>query len=387
MARIVVSGYMVRHPVAGNVATFFHYVLGLRRLGHEVVYLEEKGWPYSCWDPPTGQWVDFPATGLERVRALHAAHCPDVPVVFVDAEQGTVDGMAWADLKDALSACDLLLDVGATCWLEERMLARRRAMVDLDPLFMQVERFGARVLGDYDTHFSVGTNLGAADCTVPTAGFDWIPTAPPVVADLWQAAPPSPDDAATTIANWSGYGGIEHDGVWYGQKDTEFQRLLDLPQRSPMALEVALSGAEAGVRDEFRAAGWAVRDGGDVTGSMEDYRAYIAGSQAELSPAKHAYVTTRSGWISDRTVCYLAAGRPAVVQDTGVHDEIQTGRGLLTFTDADGAVDALEDVARDLRGHSRAARELAARHFDHRVVLPRLVELATAWRPTTAAVR
>src|SRR5688500_14268928 len=304
MARIVVSGYMVRHPLAGNVATFFQYVLGLRRLGHEVLYVEEKGWPYSFYDPATGHWLDYPERGLPLVRGLVARHCPDVGVVFIDAETGVVDGMPWEDVKAALGRCDLFLDVGANCWLGERTLARRRAMVDLDPLFTQVERFGAQVLDDYHVHFTVGTNVGRPGCTVPTGGIDWLPTLPPVVADLWQAPPPRDGDPATTIANWGAYGEIEHDGVLYGQKDVEFQRLLDLAGRSPVPLEVALSGAGDDVRSLLRGAGWRVLDGGDVTRTLDDYAAYIAGSFAELSPAKHAYVATRSGWISDRTACY-----------------------------------------------------------------------------------
>src|SRR3954449_4141257 len=112
----------------------------------------------------------------------------------------------------------------------------------------------------------------------------------------------------TTIANWSAYGGVQHDGAWYGQKDREFDRIADLPARTGPAVELALSGADDAVRARLGEAGWVVRDGGDVTRTLEDYAAYIAGSQAELSAAKHAYVATRSGWFSDRTVCYLAAG-------------------------------------------------------------------------------
>jgi hypothetical protein len=386
MARIVVSGYMMRHPVGGNLATFLQWVIGLDRLGHDVLYVEEKGWPYACFDPTTRASTDFPAVGLERVRDALARHAPAVTAVWVDTERGVVDGMARDDMKAAFAGCDLFLDVGGNTWLEERLAAPHRALVDLDPLFTQVGRFGGQVLDDYHVHFTVGTNVGDPSCLVPSAGCDWIGVCPPVVVDLWRMAPPRAGAPATTVANWSAYEGVEHDGIVYGQKDTEFLRLVDLPGRVPMPLVAALDGAGAAA-DTFRDAGWEIVAGSEVSDTLDDYRAFIAGSQAELSPAKHGYVASHSGWISDRTACYLAAGRPAVVQDTSIHDAIETGRGLLTFSDADEAVSALEDVASDLHGHARAARELVNRHFDHRSVLPRVVDLATAWRPTTVQGR
>src|SRR5687768_2778719 len=107
MARIVVTGYMIRHPFGGNIATFFQYVVGLERLGHDVLYLEDKGWEWSCYEPSTGRLEQFPHTGLPLVRSLIEQHCPGVPVVYVDAEEGLVDGMPWADLKRWIASSDL----------------------------------------------------------------------------------------------------------------------------------------------------------------------------------------------------------------------------------------------------------------------------------------
>src|SRR5687767_9755028 len=160
MARVIVSGYMVRHPLAGNVLAYFQYVLGLQRLGHEVIYLEDSGWPNSSYDPETGEMGSFPTTGLRVVRDLVARYCPEVPVVYVDLESGRTDGMAWSVLKDRLEAADLLINVGGVCWLPELMTCRRRAFVDMDPFFTQVGRFGAHLLENYHVHFSYGTNVG-----------------------------------------------------------------------------------------------------------------------------------------------------------------------------------------------------------------------------------
>lgn len=378
MARIVVSGYMARHPVAGNVAVFLQYVVGLRRLGHQVLYLEDKGWAYSCWEPTTGRLEEFPRTGLPLVRRLVRRHAPGVDVVFVDAGAGLVDGCSWAELRERIAGCDLLLDVGGMCWLAERALARRRALVDLDPLFTQLGRFGARELDRYHVHFSYGTNIGSEDCTVPDAGVEWLPTVPPVVPDLWAAPPPSTSAPMTTVATWDSYGEVEHDGLRYGQKASEIDRLRALPEHVEVELEMALANAGPEVRESLRRDGWRVLDGGAVSATLEDYRSYIARSQAEISVAKHGYVRSRSGWVSDRTACYLAAGRPAIVQDTGIASCVPTGRGLLPFADLEQAAAAVHRVAADLERHSAAARALAREVFDYRVVLPALLARALA---------
>jgi hypothetical protein len=380
MARIVVCGYMIRHPVAGNVLAFFHYVLGLHRLGHEVAYLEESGWPYSCYDPVTRHWHDHPQTGLRVARALAADHGMDIPLCYVNRDSGRVDGADWVEVKRMLGGADLLLNVGGVCWLPEFALCRRRALVDMDPFFTQVAQFGAKVLPDYHVHFSYGANIGRAGCTIPTGGVDWLPAVPPVVPEIWEGAEPPANAPFTTVANWGSYGGLTYEGEHYGQKDEEFLRLLDLPHRTSQRLELAISGGQD-MHDRLRAAGWSVRDAGEeVSADVPTYRSYITGSRGEFSAAKHAYVKTRSGWFSDRSVCYLAAGLPVVLQDTGFGDWLPTGRGVLAFTSAEEAADALGRVNAEYPAHRRAAREMAERVFDYRVVLPRLLESALGRR-------
>jgi hypothetical protein len=382
MASIAVSGYMLRHPLAGNVAAYLQYVLGLHLLGHEVIYVEEKGWPGSCYDPRTSTLGDFPDAGLALVRSVLGKHGVGAPVVWVDAEAGRVDGMSWPELRERLARADLLLDVGGLCWFEERSLPRRRALIDMDPLFTQTGRFGQ---AEYDVHFSYGVNVGRGDCAVPSAGVEWLPTVPPVVADLWEANPPHGDLPLTTIANWNAYAGVEHGGAFYGQKDREFERLLELPARVPVVLELALSGADTLTRERFVAAGWVVREAADVTASLGAYGGYIAGSQAELSAAKHAYVSTRSGWFSDRSVCYLAAGRPVILQDTGIATWLDADYGVVTFASVDEATEAVARVTRELHKHARAAREIAREVFDYRIVLPRLLQHALSTRLEVSA--
>jgi hypothetical protein len=384
MARIVVTGYMIRHPVAGNIYAYFHYVLGLARLGHEVVYLEESGWPSACFDPEAGEMTDRPDAGLRAVHALLEQHGTSVSVYYVDRDQGAVYGGGWADVRDALAAADLLLNVGGVCWLPEFRRAGRLALVDMDPLFTQLGRFGGEGLEHYQTYFTYGSNIGRPSCTIPLGEIDWRPTVPPVVADIWPAQGlPVPDGFGseaerpfTTVANWNSYGGITFGGEHYGQKDEEFLRVIDLPSRTAQPLELALSGASREVEDRLREAGWRIRPADTVSNRVETYRAYLAASRGEFSVAKNAYVKTRSGWFSDRTVTYLASGRPAVVQDDGIGEWLPVGHGLLLFSTTDEAARALAAVDNEYETHRQAARQLATTYFAHDVVLPRLLEQA-----------
>jgi len=380
MARIVVSGYMVRHPMAGNIYAYLHYLAGLRRLGHDVVYVEESGWGEACYDPGAFAYSDDPGRGLAIVDRIPRLHGVDgVTVAYVDPITDRSWGLERHEVAGALRACDLLLNIGGVCWLPEFEEARRRALVDMDPLFTQTGQFAFDTLEHHDTHFTYGTNVGRPGCDVPTNGIDWQPTVPPVVPAMWRLGPPPTDGPFTTIANWSAYDAVEVDGRHYGQKDEEFLRLADLPRLAGVPVQAAIAGGDRRV-EKLRVGGWSIGNAGDLVPDVRRYRAFVARSRAELSPAKHAYVAARTGWVSDRTVCYLAAGRPAVVQDTGLDDRCGVGAGLLTFVSADDAATAVETVVADYESHSRAARRLARTVFGFDVVLPRLLECAGAAR-------
>ncbi len=375
MARVVVSGYMLRLPLPGNVLASFQYLLGLERLGHSVVYIEESGWPGSSYDPGSQLWSDYPVAGLQVARNLARQHRLDARLCFVNRETGVTHGVTWDELGPLLEGADLLLDVGGVCWLEEFQRCRRRALVDMDPMFTQVGRFASRVLGTYDIHFTYGTNIGRTGCSVPPAGFEWVATLPPVVPEMWPRAAAQPGSPYTTIASWSAYGGIEHQGQRYGQKDSEFTRVIDLPGKVSVPIHLALAGAGEEVLEQLSARGWRAFDAREVGADVHRYVDFISRSRGELSVAKHAYVTTRSGWVSDRTVCYLASGLPAIVQDTGIVC-LPLGEGLLTFTNVAEAAECFETVEADHARHAGAALALASDVFSYRHVLPRLLAVA-----------
>jgi hypothetical protein len=256
---------------------------------------------------------------------------------------------------------------------------RRRMYVDLDPGFVQIwqEQYGVDMnLRGHDVHVTVGLNLGAADCPLPTCGIHWQTTLPPVVLSEW-AAGSLPRPVYTTVADWRGYSPVEWRGVWYGQKSEEFLRIVDLPRRVPVPLELCLAiHPEEPDRARLVENGWRLASPDEHAATPDAYRDYICRSRGELTVVKHGYAAGRTGWFSDRSACYLAAGRPVIIQETGLSRYVPTGTGLLTFTDRDGAAAALAAVEADYAAHASAAVAFARRHLDAAVVLPRLLALA-----------
>jgi hypothetical protein len=378
--RIVVGGGIARNPVAtaGYTWAFLQYVLGLRRLGHQVLYVEQLA-AADCIDD---QWRPVPFAASANVRLAHAladrfALHDQFALLHEDGQHAgpsAAEVAAWAD------GADLVVNLSGRLHRPEVLhAARRRVYVDLDPGFTQIwqARYGADMnLAGHDAYASVGLNLGTADCPVPTLGLPWRPLLPPVVLDHWTPAG-VPGDAYTTVADWRGYAPVEWDGVWYKQKSDEFLRLLELPSRVSRPLEICLAiHPDEPDLPRLLGAGWRLADPRLHAADVDAYRDYVHGSRGELSVAKHGYVVGRTGWFSDRTACYLAAGRPAVVQDTGLAAHLPLGEGLLVFDDLEQAASALHRVDGDWDMHARAARALAERYLDSDRVLNELLDLA-----------
>jgi hypothetical protein len=259
-------------------------------------------------------------------------------------------------------------------------LPSTRVYVDLDPGFTQLWHArgdpGARLEG-HGHFFTVGTNIGTPDCPIPTEGVPWRPIAPPVLLDQWVVAAGRDRDRFTTVASWRGpYGTIEHEGGTLGLKVHEFRRFATLPGHVEATFELALDIDPSEERDleMLRREGWTLVDPLEVASTPEAFRRYVQTSGAEFSVAKGVYVETRSGWFSDRTAHYLASGRPAVVQDTGLARRYPVGEGLLTFRTPDQAVAGVERVLEDHDAHAKAARAVAEEYLDSDRVLAGFVE-------------
>jgi hypothetical protein len=372
---------MIRHPVAGNMFAFFQYVMGFHRMGHDVYYLEESGWSNSCYDPVQMRYGDDPSYGIAALKALMVLYDVSVPVFYIHRDTGTTVGIEHSELEQLLSRTELLINVGGVCALTEFSLVARRALIDMDPMFTQLGRYAVEDLGNYDVYFSYGTNIGQADCKVPSGGLNWRPTVPPVVPEIWQEYSVGddrrlPSAPFTTICNWNAYGSVMYEGEPYGQKDEEFMHQLELPNFITEKLELAVSGASEEVVAQFRKAGWSIRQATELNTDPFVYMDYIGLSKGEFSVAKNAYVKSRSGWISDRSVCYLAAGRPVVIQDTGIGEWLPTGHGMSLFSTVEEAAAAIAEISVEYVTQRRAARELVDEYFSASIVLPRILETA-----------
>lgn len=373
--RVAVAGGFARHPLAagGYVWIALQWLLGFRALGAEVAYVEHL----DAGDCVDGQGRPAPFEVSENAalfRRTLAAHAVAGGLQLRDGSAAV--GMSSAEIAEWLAAADLFVNLSGR-WRLGAAGARRRVYVDLDPGFTQVWQAGYGVdmqLAGHERYVTVGLNLGQPDCPLPDLGLHWLRLPPPVVLEQW-APHGAPGAAYTTVADWRGYGPVEWQGRWYGQKADEFLRLLDLPARVTVPLELCLAiHPDEPDLPRLRAAGWRLSDPRVHAADPDAYRDYVRGSRGELSVAKHGYVAGRTGWVSDRTVCYLAAGRPAIVQNTGLGAHLPIGEGLLVFDDLAGAAAALRTVERDYARHAAAAHALAAEHFAATGVLSRLLE-------------
>jgi len=383
MAKLaIVAGYAIRYPVGGNVVSVLHYLAGLRRLGFEVVFVEEFGWQDSCYHPSDSRVDNDPAEGIGEVcRHFERFGIQDWHFVAAD---GQTQGLTREAFSAACRQADLLLGLGPTTWLEEFRNCRCRAYLDTDPGFSQFSlnerskssRPGFASPFDFHHHFTLGERIGARDCPVPTFGLHWIPTRPPVVLDWLPPVVQAPTGGYSTVMNWNSYNTPTYQGERYGQKDIEMRKILDVPARTRAAFDVVLAGPPD-IAELLGSKGWRVSPSASVQ-TVEAYLDFIGRSRGEFSVAKNGYVKARCGWFSERTANYLALGRPAIVQDTGFSEKIPTGLGLLKFSSPDEAVQAIETVERDYPRHATAARRIAEEHFNSDQVLGQMLEAVQA---------
>jgi hypothetical protein len=376
VARIIVASYVVRLPVGGYQSWVLQWLLGFRRLGHEVWFVEKSGWPDSCLDPATWIGSDDCSAGTQSWNALLARHGLENNWCFVDAA-GCYHGVSRDRIESVFRTADLFLDMVRICeWPEESSWAAVTAQVDGEPGMkqMRMEQMVAKgmPLHQYDHYFTVGLNVGQPGCRVPTAGKQWKPTFDPVVMDLFPAVNPPADAPYTTIMAWESHAPVEFQGQSYGSKNAEFPAFFGLPSLVQSPLELAISGDAP--HSQLLRAGWRLCGSGRATASFDRWLDYIRKSRGEFAVSKSYFVATNSGAFSDRSAAYLAMGRPVVMQDTGFSAHLPCGRGLFAFGTVDEAAAAIDAIDSDYTSHSRWARELAREYLSIDVVLPRLLK-------------
>lgn len=374
---IIFASAIGRFPIGGNAWSDLQYLLGLRALGHDVFYLEECGlesWVYNWQTEQFTTELDYPTN--------YVRNCLE-PLGFANQWiYRAGDRSLGMDIDKFSNTCykaDLMIIRGSpiSVWRDEYNLPQRRIYIDADPGFTQINIAGGNSeLGNTIEHcdrlFTIGQRLGAEDCPIPTAGRDWLKTLPPVALPYWKWVE---DDGTyfSSIMQWHSYRPVVYQGVSYGNKDREFLKFIDIPQLTKQAFRIALSG---GFPHELFQHGWEVIQGWVASFTPESYQRFVQESRAEFGVAKHGYVATKGGWFSDRSVCYLASGRPILVQDTGLSDWLPLGEGIFTFCDQKEAANGIEAINADYERHRYAARRLAEEYFDSDKVLSSLLEAA-----------
>jgi hypothetical protein len=359
MTTIAVSGAVAnKHRYGGSVWVRMSWIEAFRRLGFDVVFVEELHDGGS------------PAVFTAVMREL------GVPAALLAGDE--VLGMDARELAARLDDAALLVNLGGH--LRRPDLLRRvarRVFVDLDPGYTQIWHEEGRDVGlaGHDLHFTVGANVGTRHSTVPGAGVRWLPVRQPVVLERWPVAGGG-FTSFTTVASWRGaFGPVAWRGESYGVKAHQFRRFLQVPSRAGLPFHVALDlhPADAADGERLRHHGWAVT-GPETVATPAAFADYVRGSGAEFSVAQGVYVETSSGWFSDRTVRYLASGRPALVQETGFGRTLPVGEGLLSFRTADEAVALSRALVADYASHARAARRVAEEHFAPAAALAPLLD-------------
>jgi hypothetical protein len=354
----------------GHAMYVLQWLHALKRLGHDVLFVEFLDEPPSAqaiayFNDVIGGWWSHESAALIVEDSGASLAGLDVDAVARAAHQAS--GVITLAAHYRRSPWPLLQDV------------RPRVLVDTDPGYTHLWAAAGdplAIFGEHDVFFTVGGNVGSSRSALPTLGLTWHSIWNPVLLDWWSADDAMGRDRLTTIAAWRDYGYLEFQGQVLGPKAEEFRKFIDLPARAGEPLELTLSiDADDPDRALLEGRGWGLESPAAVA-TPARYRDYVVGSRGEFSCAKGGYVGTHSGWFSDRSACYLAAGRPVVLQATGFEDLLPTGRGLFAVSDVEEAAHAIRTIRADYPRQSAAARSIAAAHFSGDRVAARLLDTA-----------
>jgi len=378
--RIVVLGNIAGEPFPGIAWQAMQYAVGLQRLGCDAYYFEtSSSWPYDPIRNARVNTSEYAISYLAQVTKNFG---------FGNrwAYRRSYGDKAWFGLdrgagEELLAHADAVLSItGSTRLAEEGLEVGRLVYVCTDPvahevLFALGNEDVRTLVEEHDAVVTFGLNIGASDCPLPPLPRLRARTCQPVLLDLWQAA--GSDEAEfTTVGNWrqDGRDTVFEGETYYWSKHREYLKFIDLPKRITQPLELATSLVQLSAEDGdlLRSNGWHLRDAQPLT--VCSYRDYVQASHGEFTVAKDANVRLKTGWFSDRSACYLAAGRPVVTQDTGFSTTLPTGEGLFAFNTMDDILTAFDAIGCDYARHRRAARDIAEEYFRTETVLARLLD-------------
>jgi hypothetical protein len=402
--RIAVLGTMGADPFAGMAWMHLQIAAGLLRLGHDVRYVETtSAWPY---DVERGARVDDASYTLAYLaRVTRRFGMGERWAYRRSWGDGAWLGPAAADAVEWLAGTDFVFNVaGATQVTKDGFACGRLVHFGTDPVAEELKYAAgdARTLAHVDAHddtVTYGENIGTPRSPLPPLPRLRARLRQPVLMDLWDAGAPT-RNVFTTVGNWRQDG---KDVVFQGRplrwsKHHEFLKFIDVPRLAGQPVELAtnlddpdrkagaersdaidphqIRGAHSLDREHWQRlqqGGWRIADGPALSVDPFTYRDYVAASRAEFTVAREFNVLPRSAWFSERSACYLAAGRPVVTQDTGFSDVLPTGEGLFGFDTVEQAVEAIRAINADYDRHARAAKAIAHDWFRAEVVLPKLL--------------
>ncbi len=384
--RIVVMGFMGSCPIAGVIWQHIHYIVGLQKLGHDVYYIEDSArLPYNPDTFEVNNEYDYAANLLSRLArefgfenrwSFCARYLPENPTA----------GLPLRRIRTLYRDADAILNVCGTQEFNDDLLVSDRIVyIESDPGVEQIkvdkrDKTTVAYLRGHHALFTFGENVGTNEFAVPTHGLRWLPTRQPIVTELWRTKRrPSPAAVFTSVANWSTSG--LKDVEWRGEKylwskSREFLRFIAAPKKSGEPFELATNIADEATRARFVRNRWRLREPHVISADYWLYRDYIRDSKGEFTVAKDQYVRLNTGWFSDRSGCYLAAGRPVIIQETGFTRHYGNDGGLFSFRSLGEIAEAVKEINADYPRHSRAARDVAREFFEAEKVLLSLLQRA-----------
>jgi hypothetical protein len=388
--RIIVLGFLIREPTGGSAWAWLNYLCGLVEMGHDVYYLEDSYDRPSCYGPDLSGPSTDAEYGLGFAARVLGRYDLGERWAYYDAHTRRWRGPRADDALDLCKTADLVLNITGynpiRDWLKS---VPARAFIDLDPGFMQIRNLTNPVFrrhcADHTAFFSIGQNIGKPSCLVPDDGFPWQPIRQPVPLRMWPQVPAPRDGRYTTVMTWESsarpleYGDLRLEM----KKSVSLAPLMDLPNRMGSIFELAVRAQSDAPLSMLRQAGWEIANIGAVSRDPWSYQAFIQRSKAEFGVTTVGYLTSQCGWFSERSVGYLASGRPVLAQNTGFPEWLPCGAGVFAFRSVEEAADTITRIESDYGFHCRAARELAIEYFAAPRVLAPLIEAAMA-RPAAS---
>jgi hypothetical protein len=381
--KIIVTGLIGQYPLGGVVWDYIQYMIGFRDLGHEVYYLEDSGaWPY---DPINNTITDDCTNNLKLLSGIMKDFGFQDNWIYRNGADMKFHGAGEEVARDLIKNGDLLLNVSSAGWLKDyEMGVKHKMFIDGDPMFHQIgfleeknHEYTSRVR-EHDSHFTFGLKINDSDTKIPNVGINWKTTVQPISLSHWKQEPKK-GKGLTTVMNWVSYDPKEFQGDTYGQKDKEFLKFIDLPSQLPDEEFVMVMGkgkGESRPTKMLEEKKWKILEPEETVPNHQKYKDYLSNSKAEWSIAKEGYVKGRTGWFSCRSACYLAAGVPVIVQDTGWSDHLPAGKGILKFSNVNDCIERVRDLNENYEMHQTEALKFAEKYLDASVVCQDLLKQA-----------